>query len=152
MVAIVTCFRWHLIVVLICISLMTSNVEHPFCAYWPSAFSHWQNACSALLLFLINLLMVSCMSLYILDINFLFLISHFICKYFLLFSSLPFHFVMVSFTVQKLLSSIRSYFLIFAFISFTLGDIPKTNITIIYDKDCSAYIFLYEFYNIRSYI
>ena len=74
------------------------------------------------------------MSLYILDINFLFLISHFICKYFLLFSSLPFYFVMVSFTVQKLLSSIRSYFLIFAFISFTLGDIPKTNITIIYVK------------------
>ena len=59
---------------------------------------------------------------------------------------------MASFTVQKLLSSIRSYFLIFAFISFTLGDIPKTNITIIYVKVSYAYIFLYEFYNIGSYI
>ena len=96
---------------------------------------------------------MSCMSLFILNINFLFLISHFICKYCLLFSSLPFYFVMVSFAVQKLLSSGRSYFFfIFAFIFFTLGDIPKTDITIIYVKDCSAYIFLYEFYNIRSFL
>ena len=47
------------------------------------------------------------------------LVSHIICKYFVAFSRL-----MVSFPVQKLLSLIRSYLLIFAFVFFALGDRP----------------------------
>ena len=48
----------------------------------------------------------------------------------------------VSFTVQKLLSLIRSHLFIFAFISFTLGDRSPKNIAAIYVKECSAYVFL----------
>ena len=47
---------------------------------------------------------------------------------------------------------IRSQFLIFVFIFITLGDVSKKSIATIYVKECSAYVFLKEFYNIRSYI
>ena len=70
------------------------------------------------------LLMLSCMScLYVLDTNPLLVIS---------FANVSSHSVgclfillMVSLAVQKLLSLIRSHLLIFAFISFTLGDKSK---------------------------
>ena len=68
--------------------------------------------------------MLSCMScLYILDINclsvtsFANILSHSIDDLFA--------WLIVSFAVQKLSSLIRSYFLIFIFISFALGDWPK---------------------------
>ena len=48
--------------------------------------------------------------------------------------------LLVSFAVQKLLSLIRSNLLIFAFISFTLGDKLKS-IAVIYVKKCSPCIF-----------
>ena len=37
------------IVVLICISLMTGDVEHLSCVYWPSRCLLWRNICSRLL-------------------------------------------------------------------------------------------------------
>ena len=49
--------------------------------------------------------------------------------------------LMVSFAVQKLLSLIRLHLFIFAFISFALEDRSKKNITTIYVKECSAYVF-----------
>ena len=49
--------------------------------------------------------------------------------------------LMVSFAVQKLLNLIRSHLLIFAFLSFALGDRSKKNIVTIYVKECSAYVF-----------
>ena len=49
------------------------------------------------------------------------LFSHFICKYFLPFCGLSFHFFSVSFAVQKVLSLIRFYLFIFVFIVIALG-------------------------------
>ena len=59
---------------------------------------------------------------------------------------------MVSFAVQKFLNLIRSHLFIFVFISIPLGERSKKNIAAIYVKECSAYIFLQEFYSIQSYI
>ena len=59
---------------------------------------------------------------------------------------------MVSFPVQKCIILIIAHLFIFAFISATLGDRSKKNIAVIYVKECSAYVFLQEFYSIESYI
>ena len=48
-----------------------------------------------------------------------------ICKYFLPLLQLSFHFLMVSFSVQELLSWIRLDLFIFTFIYFALGDIRR---------------------------
>ena len=55
----------------------------------------------------------------------IFLVGCIVNKYFLPFCRLCFHFVSVSFVVQKFVSSIRSHLFIFAFISIALGDWPK---------------------------
>ena len=47
--------------------------------------------------------------------------GYFVCQHFLLFCGFSFCFVMVSFTVQKSLSLIRSHLFIFVFIFITLG-------------------------------
>ena len=65
-----------------------------------------------------------------------------------LFANIFFHSVdylfilLISITVQKLLSFIRSHLCFFAFISFALGDKSKKNIATIDVKECSAYVFL----------
>ena len=129
--------RRYVIVVLICISLMISSIEHLFMCPFTIAFNVDSILLSIFKSYHFVFLMLSYVGyLYMLNINLLLVIqftdtfSHSVGCLFIL--------SMVTFAVQKLFLT-RSHLFIFAFISFTLGDRSK-NIATIYIREFSVYI------------
>ena len=125
MIVILTCLRWYLLVVFMCISLFSFLLVYllrvffrkksiqVFCPFFIGWFLLWYLKC-------LNILYINPLSV----ASFANIFSNSLCCLFIV--------SMVSFPMQKLLSLIRSYLFIFAFLYFALGDWAKKKFVMIF--------------------
>ena len=91
------------LMILICISLMTNDVEHLFMSYWPFVYVHWWSVCWSLCLFLVCS-SFNCWFVILYIFGYKFFVRYMCCKYFSPICDCHFIFLMVYFGKQNFLS------------------------------------------------